>query len=68
VRLTLDTAACMGHGRCYSLAPELFDADDDGHAVLLSADVASEHETAARDAEQCCPEQAIGRQGAGNEC
>ncbi len=26
---------CQGHGRCYSLAPELFDSDDYGNSVIL---------------------------------
>jgi len=34
VRIVLDSDLCTGHGRCYSLAPELFDADDEGHSVV----------------------------------
>ena len=33
MRVVLDAEACTGHGRCYALAPEVFDADDDGHCV-----------------------------------
>ena len=29
-RVQIDAGKCQGHGRCYSLAPELFDADDLG--------------------------------------
>ena len=35
MRITLDSNACQGHGRCYALAPTLFDTDDEGYAVLL---------------------------------
>ena len=35
MRLTLDRDACQGHNRCYLLAPELFDVDDEGYAVLV---------------------------------
>ena len=35
MRITLSSDACQGHGRCYTLAPELFDCDDDGYAVLV---------------------------------
>jgi len=59
MKLSLDSEACMGHGRCYSLAPELFDADDEGHGVLLSPDVPVGRESAARGAQQSCPEEAI---------
>jgi ferredoxin len=59
VKLTLDSEACMGHGRCYSMAPELFDADAEGHSVLLSPEVPPGQEKQARDADQSCPENAI---------
>jgi len=62
VKLTLDKDACMGHGRCYSMASRLFDADDEGHAVLLRAQVPTTDEQAARDAQASCPEQSIGLQ------
>jgi ferredoxin len=59
MRLKLDSEACMGHGRCYSVAPELFDADDAGRSVLLSPEVPPGQEKQARDAEEGCPENAI---------
>ncbi|RMH72749.1 MAG: ferredoxin, partial [Actinomyces sp.] len=34
MRIAFDRAACQGHNRCYLLAPELFDTDDEGYAVL----------------------------------
>ncbi len=59
MRLELDSGACQGHGRCYSLSPALFDADEEGHSVLLVADVPVGEEPAARQAVQSCPEEAI---------
>ena len=59
MKLTLDAAACMGHGRCYSIAPQFFDADDEGHSVLITATVAPSEEAAAREAQDSCPERAI---------
>lgn len=38
-RVSVDPDLCTGHGRCYSLAPEVFDADDVGHCVVLVEDV-----------------------------
>jgi ferredoxin len=35
MKIHLDTEKCQGHGRCYSLAPDLFDCDDLGTAVVI---------------------------------
>jgi ferredoxin len=60
MRLHLDRAACEGHGRCYALAPELFDCDEDGHAVLLATgELAADDLDDARNAADNCPEFAI---------
>lgn len=58
-RVVVDVDRCMGHGRCYSLAPEVFDADDVGHCIVLVDDVAGDLHEQAVTAEQNCPEQAI---------
>ena len=59
MRLALDTGACQGHGRCYSYSPDLFDADEEGHSVLLVSDVSPEQADSARLAVESCPEEAI---------
>ena len=41
------------------MAPEVFDADEVGHAIVLVEDVSGEHQTQAADAERNCPEDAI---------
>ena len=56
-RLKIDFERCMGHGRCYSLLPNLFDTDEFGHGVLLPASEIDANE--ARLAVQSCPEGAI---------
>ena len=38
MKITYDREACQGHNRCYMLAPELFDTDDEGYAILLVED------------------------------
>ena len=58
-RILLDTERCTGHGRCYTLAPDVFDADEVGHCVVLVEDVAGDLEAAAKTGEQNCPENAI---------
>ena len=59
MKLRIDSEACTGHGRCYSLAPELFDADDYGHGQVTVDEVSEENLDAARLAESNCPERAI---------
>lgn len=60
MRIELDREKCQGHGRCYGLAPELFESDDEGYAVLLvTGDVPDEHQENARLAADNCPEFAI---------
>ena len=60
MRIRFDRSACQGHNRCYMLAPELFDTDDEGYAILLvEGDVPSELEEMARLTADNCPEYAI---------
>ncbi|BBY19948.1 ferredoxin [Mycobacterium stomatepiae] len=58
-RVSVDPDLCTGHGRCYSLAPDVFDADEVGHCVILIEDVLGEMEEQAVVGEKNCPEQAI---------
>ena len=60
MRIVFDSEKCQGHGRCYALAPDLFDSDDEGYAVLLvTGDVPAERQDDARLAADNCPEFAI---------
>jgi len=59
MKVFLNREACTGHGRCYVLAPGLFDSDDEGYSVLKVADVPAELEAEARAGEANCPERAI---------
>ena len=64
MRIVYDRSACQGHNRCYLLAPELFDVDDEGYAILLvEGDVPTELEDKARLAADNCPEYAITLEG-----
>lgn len=60
MKITLDSERCTGHGRCYSLAPELFDCDDEGHSILLHAEVPEGLGGQAWTAVQNCPEGCLG--------
>ena len=35
MRVEVNSELCQGHNRCYALAPELFDVDDYGNAVVI---------------------------------
>jgi ferredoxin len=59
IRVGVDADRCVGHGRCYTLAPEVFDADEFGHSIVRVDEVSGEHEARAADAERNCPEDAI---------
>ena len=60
MRIHLDDEKCQGHGRCYSLAPELFDSDDLGQSVaLVTGELDEEQLVKARLAASNCPEFAI---------
>ena len=58
-RVSVDPDLCTGHGRCYTLAPDVFDADEMGHSIVLVHDVTGELEAHAATGEQNCPESAI---------
>ena len=58
-RVSVDADRCTGHGRCYTLAPDVFDADEVGHCKVLVDDVSGELAEHAALGEQNCPEQAI---------
>lgn len=59
MRIVLDEDACVGHGRCYALAPEVFDADDMGHCRVLVAEPGPGLDSMARAAVSTCPEDAL---------
>ncbi|HIG70591.1 MAG TPA: ferredoxin [Myxococcales bacterium] len=59
MKIRLDPERCTGHGRCYVLAPEVFDEDDAGRCVLKHAAVPSELHEQARKGVESCPEHAL---------
>ena len=60
MRVHVDDERCEGHGRCYALAPELFEPDDIGNGVAVGDGVVPpDLEERARLAAANCPEQAI---------
>lgn len=59
MKVRVNADACVGHGRCYSLAPVVFAPDDRGHCEILVEELTPELEEQARLGVANCPEQAI---------
>ena len=62
MKLSISAELCRGHGRCYTVAPDLLEDDDDEGFVTARGqiiDVPDDQEDAARDAAGSCPERAI---------
>jgi len=62
MRLGVNGDRCRGHGRCYTLAPDLLEDDDDEGYVTIRGqliDVPGDQVDAARNAAGSCPERAI---------
>ena len=59
MRVRVDLAKCVGHGRCYVLGPEVFEEDDRGYCVIPSAELPAELQVQAKLGAENCPEHAI---------
>lgn len=59
-RLVIDVGACVGNGRCYSLAPELVTDDERGYGQVIGDGAVDDSNL--EDAQRvvlACPERAI---------
>ena len=61
MKVHFDEKLCSGHGRCYTLSPELVQANDEGFPEQLGHDleIANGDEEAGRRIIANCPEGAI---------
>jgi len=59
MKIRIDSDLCTGHGRCYSLAPTLFEPDDAGTGQVIDGEVSPDQEADARRAVASCPERAV---------
>jgi ferredoxin len=60
MRVHIAADRCQGHGRCYELASDVFDADAEGYAAVLGdGTVPSDLERSARLSAANCPESAV---------
>ncbi len=60
MRVSIDTEICQGQGRCFSIAPSIFDFDELGNGVVIGDGTLNEETLSlARLAQSNCPEHAI---------
>ncbi len=61
MKIRIDEDLCSGHGRCYTLSPQIVQADDDGYPVQRGRDIdvsPQDHDDAHKIVANC-PEGAI---------
>ena len=59
VTVRVDADLCVGHGRCYALAPDVFGTDEFGHSIVLEEQIDEAQRAQAQLGADNCPEQAI---------
>ena len=59
MKVRVDLEKCVGHGRCYELAPDVYAEDERGHCRLLHDTVSGELAEQACLGAENCPEDAI---------
>jgi ferredoxin len=60
MRVELDRARCSGHARCFAVAPEVFDIDDDCFCLPpAEGPLSPDLEAIARNGVDACPENAL---------
>ncbi len=59
MKVRVDKGTCVGHGRCYEVAPEVFGEDERGHCLIVREEVPKELAEQARYGADNCPEKAI---------
>lgn len=59
MRISIDHEVCVSAGNCVFRVPEVFDQDDDGLAITLTATPPAEFEASVREAADTCPSGAI---------
>lgn len=59
MQIIINKAACVGHGRCKHVAPELFSLDDNGYIATVSFNLPAGAEALAQRGVRACPEGAL---------
>lgn len=59
MKLVANRTRCTGHARCFAMAPEIFDLDDQGYIAFSERKLAAEEVDRARRGVHACPEGAL---------
>jgi ferredoxin len=59
MKVVVDRDKCTGLGICESLAPDVFEVNDEGELVLLKEDISEEELQAVEEAVAGCPTEAL---------
>ncbi len=59
MKILLDNAKCTGLGICESLAPDVFEVNDDGDLVLLAEEITDDQRDDVEAAIAGCPTEAL---------
>jgi ferredoxin len=59
LKIRINKAACVGHARCATVAPEIYKLDDDGYIAQTEIDVPPGQEKQAVRGARACPERII---------
>jgi ferredoxin len=60
MKIDVDRKRCQGHGRCYGLAPDVFEPDEEGYvALMVTGELPPTSVPDARLAVDTCPESAL---------
>ncbi len=59
MKIKVEPGKCQGHARCTTLAPDIFELDDDGYIAISEAEISPDQEAIARRAVRACPERAL---------
>ena len=59
MKVSVDFAKCTGLGICESMAPDIFEVDDDGKLLLLKDDVTDDELQSVEEAVAGCPTEAF---------
>jgi ferredoxin len=54
-----DRSRCMGHARCNTYAPDIFELDDNGYIAITEVVIKPEDEERARRSVAACPERVL---------
>ncbi|AIC29937.1 MULTISPECIES: ferredoxin [Rhizobium] len=59
MRITVHSAKCQGHARCWAQAPDIFNLNDEGYILPGAIDVEERDELLASRGARSCPERAL---------